>query len=202
MKKATGSGSDSIKLTYIGRLDAYHKGLDLLISAAKELHGFLLEKNVEISIYGPDYAGRYEHVKQLIDEAGVSDIVLLNHEVTGKEKEDILLKTDVFVQTSRFEGMPLGILEALSYGIPCVASEGTTLAQRISDADAGWNAGETVETIADALTRFIYQAAMRATVSPSSARIRASPRRSTAARICRLRIWRCIAPFRMRMFSM
>ena len=159
MKKATGSGSDSIKLTYIGRLDAYHKGLDLLISAAKELHDFLLEKNVEISIYGPDYAGRYEHVKQLIDEAGVSDIVSLNHEVTGKEKEDILLQTDVFVQTSRFEGMPLGILEALSYGIPCVASEGTTLAQRISDADAGWNAGETVETIADALTRCLSEKA-------------------------------------------
>ena len=53
--------------------------------------------------------------------------------------------------------MPLGILEALSYGIPCVASEGTTLAQRISDADAGWNAGETVETIADALTRCLSE---------------------------------------------
>ena len=156
-KKAAGSESDSIKLTYIGRLDAYHKGLDLLISAAKELHAFLLEKNVEISIYGPDYAGRFEHVRQLIDEADVSDIVSLNHEVTGKEKEGILLKTDVFVQTSRFEGMPLGILEALSYGIPCIASEGTTLAQRISDAGAGWNAGETVETIANALTRCVSE---------------------------------------------
>ncbi len=149
--------TDTVRITYIGRLDAYHKGLDLLITAVKELHDFLRGENVSLSIFGPDYAGRYEHLQQLIAEADVGDIVSLNHEVSGEEKEKILLNTDVFVQTSRFEGMPLGILEALSYGIPCLATEGTTLAETISGADAGWNAGGTVETIKAAICQCLSE---------------------------------------------
>lgn len=144
---------DGAKITYIGRLDAYHKGLDLMVSAAKDLHSVLRDKKVTINIYGPDYAGRFEHLKELISEADVGDIIFLNHEVSGKEKEKILMNTDVFIQTSRFEGMPLGILEALSYGIPCIVTEGTTLAKSISDACAGWNAGETLQTIKAAVIK-------------------------------------------------
>lgn len=148
--KAEKAVTDTVQITYIGRLDAYHKGLDLLVSAVKDMHDFLRDRHVKLSIYGPDYAGRFEHVKQLISDAGVGDIVALNHEVSGKEKEEILLNTNVFVQTSRFEGMPLGILEALSYGVPCIVTEGTTLAKSISEANAGWNAGDSVETIKSA----------------------------------------------------
>ena len=156
-KKTEKEAGDKVQITYIGRLDAYHKGLDLLVSAVKELHDFLQEKNVGISIYGPDYAGRFDHLKKLVSEACVGDLVSLNHEVSGEEKENILLNTDVFIQTSRFEGMPLGILEAMGYGIPCIATEGTTLAKTIADADAGWNAGETADTIASTIRKCLSE---------------------------------------------
>ena len=50
----------------------------------------------------------------------MGEVVKLNREIDEEEKRQILLDTDVFIQTSRFEGMPMGILEALSYGLPCL----------------------------------------------------------------------------------
>ena len=155
--RAEKTDSETVRITYIGRLDAYHKGLDLLVSAVKNLHGFFIEQKAAVSIYGPDFNGRFDHLKKLISDADVGDIISLNYEISGKEKETVLLNTDVFIQTSRFEGMPLGILEALSYAIPCVATEGTTLAKTITEADAGWNAGETVDTIQAALVKCLSE---------------------------------------------
>ena len=47
--------------------------------------------------------------------------------------------------------MPCGILEALSYGSPCIITEGTNLVSDLITFDAGYNAGNTVESIADAI---------------------------------------------------
>lgn len=145
-----------IKFCYIGRLDAYHKGLDLMISAVKELHDFFKNK-VNLSIYGPDILGRGDYLRRLITEADVGDVVTLNREISGNEKEELLLSADVFIQTSRFEGMPLGVLEAMSYGIPCIVTEGTTLSKVIKEYNAGWDAGQTVDTIKEAVMLCLEQ---------------------------------------------
>ena len=68
--------------------------------------------------------------------------------MSGDEKVNILLDADFFVQTSRFEGMPLGILEALSYGIPCLVTRGTTLGEKIEDCRCGIMAETDPESVA------------------------------------------------------
>ena len=110
-----------------------------------------------INIYGPDICGRYAYLESLIKEHGVNDIISLAHEITGEDKESVLMNTDIFIQTSRFEGMPMGILEAMSYGIPCILTEGTTMASIVEEADAGWNAGSSTREIGDAIIRAIQQ---------------------------------------------
>lgn len=138
-KKKESFNIDKTLFVYIGRLDAYHKGLDLMIDAIKSISDFLRDKDCHFDLYGPDANGRFQHVTDLIHEANVQDIVSLHHEVSGEEKERILLGADVFIQTSRFEGMPMGILEALSYGLPSLVTEGTTLGKKISANHAGWS---------------------------------------------------------------
>ena len=151
---------NKVCITYIGRLDAYHKGLDLLISAIELIHSELTALNAIINIYGPDILGRRAYLEELIKNAKVEDIIRINSEISGLEKEKILLETDIFIQTSRFEGMPLGILEALSFGLPCIATEGTTLGKAIEEKDAGWNAGNSAELIATALIKSIKERAL------------------------------------------
>ncbi len=138
---------EAIHFTYIGRLDAYHKGLDLMIDAVKYAGDILRQNKVTVNIYGPDYKGRYANIQRLISENGVGDIVFLHPEISGREKEKILLDTDVFIQTSRFEGMPMGILEAMSYGIPCMVTEGTTLGEYVANNRCGWSCGTNVRDI-------------------------------------------------------
>lgn len=145
---------NGLKLLYIGRLDMFHKGLDLLIEAVAKIKSILINNKCILYIYGPDCYGRYKQVQDTISKFGVTDIVKLNHEIVGSAKEDELLSADLFVQTSRFEGLPVGILETLSYGLPCIVTEGTNLAEFVQKNDAGWSC----ETNSDSIAETIKQA--------------------------------------------
>ena len=147
--------SEGIKFVYIGRLDAYVKGLDLMLEAISKTSALLRENKCEFKLYGPDLNGRFQHVLDLIKENNVSDLVTLSREIYGKDKEEALLDADIFIQTSRTEGMPLGILEALSYGIPCLVTQGTSLGEVISGNNAGWAAQTSADGISKALVEAI-----------------------------------------------
>ncbi len=148
---------EGLQITYIGRLEVHVKGLDLLLEGVKSAKEQLKDVGAKIDIYGPDYNGRYESVQNLIKETGVEDLVTLHREVSGAEKERVLLNSDVFIQTSRHEGMPMGILEAMSYGLPCLITEGAVLTPFIDGHDAGWTAETTAQSIAEALQRLCAQ---------------------------------------------
>ncbi len=143
--------SDQISFVYIGRLEAYQKGLDYLFAAVRMASDELLAHKAKIYVYGPHYPEEYKNVCKLFDKENVGNIVQLMDAVTGEEKQKILLDSDIFIQTSRFEGMPMGIIEAMSYGIPCLVTEGTTLGATVTDGDAGWCAQNSAESIAQTI---------------------------------------------------
>ena len=147
--------SDSINFVYIGRLDAYHKGLDLMINAIRLVYDTVKKENIRFDIYGPDYQGRLSYLENLVNQNGLGDVIFLHNGVSGQDKERILLESDVFIQTSRLEGMPLGILEALSYGLPCLVTRGTTLGEMIISNNAGWMCETEVESIAESIIHVI-----------------------------------------------
>ena len=146
---------DRIKFIYIGRLEVHVKGLDLLIEAVGNAKEEMKKNNCTLDIYGPDLQGRYKQVEDLIEKYNVNDIVTLHHEIMGEEKKKVLLNSDIFIQTSRHEGMPLGILEALSYGIPCLVTRGTNLGEDIIKYNAGWCAENGAENISEKICEFI-----------------------------------------------
>ena len=49
----------------------------------------------------------------------------------------------------------MGILEALSYGLPCLVTEGTTLANDIADSNAGWGTKTSLEGIQSAIDEIV-----------------------------------------------
>lgn len=157
--KKTKFSKHGIRFVYIGRLDIYHKGLDLMLEGFANIKELLLENNCSLTIYGPDILDRLVKLKELIKSNGLEDFVTLNKEIFDNEKQNVLLDSDVFIQTSRFEGMPMGILEAMSYGVPCFVTQGTNLGEIINEYNAGWVAETNSNSISEKLKECIAEKA-------------------------------------------
>ncbi|MCM1458710.1 MAG: glycosyltransferase [Bacteroides sp.] len=143
--------NDGVKFTYIGRIDVYHKGLDLLIEACTAIKGYLDVNKVRISIYGPDRDGNLNKLKDRVNDNGLNHIIYFYDAVVGEAKKKILLETDIFLMTSRFEGLPMALIEAMSYGVPCAVTTGTNMKDEIIKNDAGWGCDGTVDGIKNML---------------------------------------------------
>ena len=150
--------ADSIRFVYVGRMLPHIKGLDLMIDAFAKQKALVAAQNCSLALYGPADDRGVSHAEELrerIAQRGMESAITLNPPVFGAEKQRVLLDADVFIQTSRTEGMPLGVLEALSYGLPCLLTEGTSFAGIVSGKSAGWNAGSTADSIAAALAQAV-----------------------------------------------
>ena len=145
---------DKTEFVYIGRLNPHVKGLDLLLSAIQKEKSFLLENHCYFNLYGPFTFGWDEEINSLIFELDLNDIVSLHDKVVLKEKEQILLNSDVFIQTSRTEGLPLGVIESLGYGLPVLITSGTSMTEIVSK----YNAGFACETDADSISETLKRA--------------------------------------------
>lgn len=57
----------------------------------------------------------------LADQLAISNSVIFHGNTVGEAKNEIMNNTSVFVTTSHYESFGLVLLEAMSYGIPCVS---------------------------------------------------------------------------------
>lgn len=162
---------DNITISFIGRWDIYHKGLDILCDACSKIKKFLLEHNVSLNLYGPTYKHLHEKMRALVSQYDIRDIVTLNGPVSGRDKENILKKTDIFIQTSRFEGLPMGILEALSYGLPCLITYGTNLGEIVNNYNAGWVCIADAEAIASSIKEAVSETFLYSVKSQNAKRL-------------------------------
>ena len=151
---------DKLVFSYIGRYDTHIKGLDLLVDAIKLKEELLRKNNCFFNLYGPqteEYAQKINSLKDLITEKGVSDLVFINGPVLDVEKKETLLNTDIFIQCSRSEAMSMGIMEAMSYGLPVIVTYTTTMGTFVDKYDAGWSCQTTAEGIANAIEKALAQ---------------------------------------------
>lgn len=135
--KIISSNKQTIDFVFIGRIDIYHKGLDLLVESVSLIKNELLNTKVKINLYGPDVRKSIIQLIKLIKSKGLEEIICINDPVFNEEKSKILINADFFIQTSRFEGLPMGVLEALAYGLPCILTPGTNLSKEISQFGSG-----------------------------------------------------------------
>ena len=106
----------STKIVTVGRFDS-QKGYDYLVQVAKKV---LSEKSDWTwEIYGSGNQDEVDKIKELIKENNLQDKLLIK----GLEKNQDLIYGDkgIYVMTSRYEGLPLVLLEAQQYNLPIVS---------------------------------------------------------------------------------
>jgi glycosyltransferase involved in cell wall biosynthesis len=178
-KKSWDENNQCKRFVYIGRLDIFHKGIDILFDSFELEKAFLMNRKVQLDVYGPKQmkthrknSDAHEIIKKMIADRGLEQIIHVHDAVFGKEKENALIQSDVFIQTSRFEGLPLGILEALAAGMPCLVTEGTNTADLINKYKAGWGVETTPKKIAKAIKFAVLNTSNEQLENMSNAAIR------------------------------
>lgn len=122
---------------FLGRLALEQKGLDLLLDAYSEFNS-LTRDAPKLVLAGPDFRGDLRLLQQQAERLGIAGKIEFTGPLRGSAKERIWERTELFLHPSRWEGMPLAILEALGHGIPCLVSPQTGLGEWVENNEAGW----------------------------------------------------------------
>jgi glycosyltransferase involved in cell wall biosynthesis len=101
---------------FLGRLDPWQKGLDLLLKAFARAR----LTNAALVIVGPDDRATHRKLSKLAEQLGISADVLFREAAFGQERANLLAAADIFVHPSRWEGVSLSVLAAAAAGKPCL----------------------------------------------------------------------------------
>lgn len=93
------------------------KGLHYLLDAFRKV-----ETNKKLVIAGGS-SHTDSYFSEMMDKAKQDKRVITTGFVQGCEKEELLSNAFLYVLPSDIEGMPISLLEAMSYGIPCLTSD-------------------------------------------------------------------------------
>lgn len=103
-------------ILFVGRL-VPEKGIDYLIDAYK---GLRTDKKLVIVGGSSD---TYDYVLHLRDRVRDEPNILLTGFLQGKILQELYSNAYIYVQPSDLEGMPIALLEAMSYGNCCIVSD-------------------------------------------------------------------------------
>lgn len=129
LKNSLGLKDDDFVLTYVARLDK-NKNQGFLIEVMKKL--VCDYPNIHLLLVGPDELNG-EYQKQAKD-------ILSNVHFLGLRKDvpQLLNITDISVSSSLREGLPVNILEAMTMGVPVVATDTRGVRDLVEDNKNGF----------------------------------------------------------------
>lgn len=119
------------RLTFLGKITKEKGIYDLLDILAENREDYA--GRLKLTVGGNGEVSRF---CKMVEEMNLGDIVEYAGWVDGEKKERLLSQTDAYILPSYIEGLPISILEAMSYrkpvistrvgGIPAIVSEGKT----------------------------------------------------------------------------
>ncbi|MEQ5138505.1 MULTISPECIES: glycosyltransferase family 4 protein [Providencia] len=105
------SNLENHTLIAVGRLEK-QKGFDILIDAFSKINN----KNWRLNIFGE--GNEHKKLLQKINSLGASNIYLMGKSNDIKRE---MLYSSIFILSSRFEGFPMVLGEAMECGLPCIS---------------------------------------------------------------------------------
>ncbi len=158
--------SDRPVIAAMGRLDA-QKGFDLLIKAFAQIADKHSDWRMRIAGDGDER----QHLDQIIETQGLTGCVELCGWVDPPHI--FLNNADLFVLSSRYEGFPNALLEAMSCGLPVISFDCQSGPREIvrHETDGLLVPPEDVEALAQAMDRMMSSAAERASLGQNATEV-------------------------------
>ena len=119
------------KIAFVGRIEFYHKGLDLLIEVLR--NPIWYSRNVEFNFYGSG-----PHEKILIDLISRYGLKFCNVKSHTNDLIGVWSENHLAILPSRFEGKSLSISEAMSVGRGVIATNVGGVSEQIEDCVSGF----------------------------------------------------------------
>lgn len=116
LRKEYGFSNQDFILVYVGEL-SYRKHQDLLISVVQQLKDIIPNIKLLLVGDGPFYD---QYKKQIVDAGVVDNVKLLGYK---KDIPNLMVLSDLAVSSSRREGLPVNIMEAMAVGLPLVVTD-------------------------------------------------------------------------------
>jgi glycosyltransferase involved in cell wall biosynthesis len=132
-KSGAPQSDGSAQFYYLGRIDSFNKGLDLLIKAFAR---FSLGKPVSLTLQGPN-AGDVAALKRLAQRCGVVERVHILPPDYERRSPELIAAYDIFCLTSRYEGFGLSALEAMLAERVVLVSSVAGIAPHVTQSKAG-----------------------------------------------------------------
>lgn len=141
----------------------HQKGQEFLIRAFAKLAGKCPDARLVLVGDGP----RMEEMK---DEAADVPNIVFTGTITGNEYNGMLHAFDIYVQPSRYEGLPRTLLDAMYMGLPVIATNANGMAEVIRDGKNGLSVpvGD-VDAIARAIERLVEDGSLRTSLGEAAA---------------------------------
>ncbi len=114
---------DVPSVCFVGRLEPLQKGIDWMLEAIKILRK-VHNVPVRFTLIGPGKDSEIDFIKRKCADFGlvIDESVIFAGQLFGEDKYNMLRRSKIYLQLSRWEGLGLSVLEALSVGTPVVIS--------------------------------------------------------------------------------
>ena len=120
-----------LSILYLGRIEK-NKGIDYILEAAKKLKADKVPFTLHLA--GKEET-EGEYIPRFQAELGVSFVY--HGVVFGKGKNDLLKQCDVFLLPSFYEGLPMSLIETMSFGMVPVVTNVGSISSIVNDKQNG-----------------------------------------------------------------
>lgn len=124
---------DNFVLLFLGRLGKRKGIYDLLDVLTK--HKAEFDGKVKF-LFGGD--GEVDQVKEIIKQNGLENIAMFQGWVNGEKKVHLLNMADAYILPSYNEGLPISVLEAMSYSLPIISTTVGGIPEMLKNGENGF----------------------------------------------------------------
>jgi glycosyltransferase involved in cell wall biosynthesis len=158
------NGNEKVVIIFLGRL-GQRKGAYDLVNAVEKIR----DENFLLYMYGD---GEIKEISDIVQKKNLGDKIMIKGWLSHDRVDEVYKDSDILVLPSYAEGLPMSILEAISYGLPIVSTNVGGISEAVQEGKNGYLIipGD-VEALANRLKCLINEYELRVSMSKKSLEI-------------------------------